>query len=114
AAAGGSSELFDFRGLARPPIATGIPTPIPGSPRRTGTAAPSGKGVYHSRRRDGLPLAFAGLWDRGDGPAGPLLSCSIVTTTANELVNPVPDRMPRIRGPEASAPWLDPAARPKA
>jgi putative SOS response-associated peptidase YedK len=70
--------------------------------------------VYHSRRRDGLPLAFAGLWDRWDGPAGPLLSCSIVTTTANELAKPLHDRMPAIRGPEDFAHWLDPAARPKA
>jgi len=70
------------------------------------------KQPYHVRRRDGLPLAFAGLWDRWDGPNGPLFTCCIITTAANDLVKPLHDRMPAILGPEDFARWLDPVARP--
>jgi putative SOS response-associated peptidase YedK len=70
-------------------------------------------------------LAFAGLWEvwkpKGDGdpsgaggPSGAgwhdqwLLSCTIITTTANELVEPLHDRMPVILQPEDWSAWLDP------
>ncbi|HEY1378583.1 MAG TPA: SOS response-associated peptidase [Gemmataceae bacterium] len=65
---------------------------------------------YHFRRRDGGPMTFAGLWDRWTGPAGPVLTCCILTTRANELVRPVQDRMPAVLGPAVFARWLDPAA----
>ena len=65
----------------------------------------------------GEPFAFAGLctrkeWedeeDRGFDD-GWLYSCTIVTTTPNELVAKVHDRMPAILpGPEAEAAWLRP------
>jgi putative SOS response-associated peptidase YedK len=70
------------------------------------------KQPYHVRRPDGLPLAFAGLWDRWEGPGGPLLTCAIITTAANELVKPLHDRMPAIIRPEDFARWLDPSAHP--
>jgi putative SOS response-associated peptidase YedK len=57
--------------------------------------------------RGGAPMAFAGLWDRWErAPAGALLSCAIITTTANELVCPVHERMPVILPPAAFGPWL--------
>jgi putative SOS response-associated peptidase YedK len=61
--------------------------------------------------RDGESFCFAGLWTtwRGDG-AEPVASCTVVTTTANELVAPVHDRMPVVLADAASwEAWLDPA-----
>ncbi|MGE5281622.1 MAG: SOS response-associated peptidase [Chloroflexota bacterium] len=65
----------------------------------------------------GRPFAFAGLctrkeWDDPEDRGfddGWLYSCTIVTTTPNELVAKVHDRMPAILpGPEAEAAWLRP------
>jgi len=54
--------------------------------------------------------AFAGIWSGWKGPDGPLLSCAIVTTAPNALVEPIHDRMPVILDPDAYALWLDPEA----
>ncbi len=57
----------------------------------------------------GEPFGFAGLWDVwGEWPEK-LVTCCLVTTTANELVRPVHDRLPVIVPPERYAEWLDPA-----
>jgi putative SOS response-associated peptidase YedK len=65
------------------------------------------------RRRDGEPLAFAGLWEAWrdrDDPAAPwVTSCVIVTTRANEALAPVHDRMPVVLDEPDWATWLDPA-----
>jgi len=53
------------------------------------------------------PMTFAGLWDRwrsGDGIS--LKSFAIITTAANELLQPLHDRMPVIVPPDRWAPWL--------
>jgi putative SOS response-associated peptidase YedK len=55
----------------------------------------------------GEPIAFAGLWERWHGPDGPVESCAIVTTDANELSRHVHDRMPVILPRIAQAAWLD-------
>jgi putative SOS response-associated peptidase YedK len=54
-------------------------------------------------------FAFAGLWtSRTDEESGEIIeSCTIVTTTPNELVAPVHDRMPVILPKEAEDVWLD-------
>ena len=57
--------------------------------------------------RDRRPFGFAGLWERWDGD-GPVESCTIVTTTANEVLAPIHDRMPVILDREEFALWLDP------
>ncbi|GAC1546716.1 MAG: SOS response-associated peptidase [Herpetosiphon sp.] len=65
------------------------------------------KQPFHYRMSDGLPFAFAGLWEewkRGDGPS--IVSCTIVTTEANEVVRPVHNRMPVILPPEHYDRWL--------
>lgn len=62
------------------------------------------------RLRDGRPFAFAGLWEAWRPPGGdgePLFTCTILTTTANELVQPVHDRMPVILSQESLDLWLD-------
>ncbi len=69
----------------------------------------AGKQPMLLRRRDGLPFAFAGLWDRWRPPEGEKIeSCTILTTEPNDLVASIHDRMPVILPPEAYAEWLDP------
>ena len=47
--------------------------------------------------RTGEPFAFAGLWSACWDPDGnPIPSCAIITTTANDLLRPIQDRMPVI------------------
>jgi putative SOS response-associated peptidase YedK len=63
------------------------------------------------RRKDGLPFAFAGLWERWHDPEGRgVESCTIITTTANDLIRPFHHRMPVILPPAAYDPWLDVSA----
>ena len=72
------------------------------------TAGTGGKQPYYFRMRDGAPFAFAGLWERWDKGDDPFESCALITTTPNELVVPVHNRMPAILRPEDYARWLDP------
>jgi len=69
---------------------------------------------FYFRMHDEQPFALAGLWESLRGPAGsdgsPLESCTIITTTANELCRPLHDRMPFILEPCDYDRWLDPAA----
>lgn len=54
-------------------------------------------------------FAFAGLWDSWKNPQGQIVeSCTILTTTPNELVVSVHERMPVIVSPEKYDLWLDP------
>ena len=54
-------------------------------------------------------FAFAGLWDRWRSPEGRVVeTCSILTTSANDLVRDIHDRMPVILSPDAYDLWLDP------
>ena len=58
---------------------------------------------------DGAIFAFAGLWDSWRGRDGQSVeSCTILTTTPNELLADVHDRMPVILAPEHHDHWLDP------
>ena len=67
------------------------------------------KQPLHIRMIDGRPFALAGLWERWSGAEGePVESCTILTTTANELMQPFHDRMPVILAPDAYEAWLDP------
>lgn len=75
------------------------------------------KRPYWIRRRDGAPLAFAGLYDRWSGPDGAIDSCTIVTGDANPLLAPLHHRAPVSLDGERLARWLeegpvDPAALP--
>ncbi len=63
----------------------------------------------HFRLRSGEPFAFAGLWDTWQAPTGQTVhSCCIITTTPNDLVRPVHDRMPVILLPDAEGEWIAP------
>ena len=58
------------------------------------------------------PFAFAGLWDRWRAPDGTHLeTCTILTTTPNQLLADVHNRMPVILSPESYDLWLDPGFR---
>ena len=66
-----------------------------------------GRQPYYLSRRDGEPLALAGLWDTWQGPeGGELRSFSIITTTANDLVSPIHERMPVMLWPQDEDRWL--------
>ena len=66
------------------------------------------KTPMYLRLRSGRPFAFAGLWDTWRRRAGePLLSCTIITTSPNELVAPIHDRMPVILRPADVERWLE-------
>jgi len=69
------------------------------------------KQPMYIHRVDGEPLAFAGLWETWRGPERndePLYTCTIITTTANETMAPVHNRMPVILPPDRWEQWLDP------
>lgn len=81
-------------------------------------------GFYEWRRQDGKkqpfyfrmhkeqPFAFAGLWEHWQNPDGEAIaSCTIITTEANELLQPIHDRMPVILNPKDYDLWLDPAVQ---
>jgi putative SOS response-associated peptidase YedK len=72
------------------------------------------KQPFAIRPADGNPLAFAGLWDRWQSPEGEVLeSMTVVTTSANELLRPLHERMPVILPREHYALWLDPKEKPE-
>jgi putative SOS response-associated peptidase YedK len=64
-------------------------------------------------RADGEPLAVAGLWSAWRDKNGPkdapwLHSCAVITTSANDTMAPVHDRMPVILPASKWQAWLDP------
>lgn len=60
-------------------------------------------------RTDGQPLALAGLWEHWTAPDGSILeTCAVITTTANEFMSEIHDRMPVILERESWNLWLDP------
>ena len=63
---------------------------------------------------DARPFAFAGLWERwSKGKGAALETCTIITTTPNELVATLHDRMPVILPPGRFDEWLGPGALPR-
>jgi putative SOS response-associated peptidase YedK len=58
--------------------------------------------------KDGSPYAFAGLWERWRDPTTkePLETFAVITTDANELLQPMHDRMPVILEPKDYDRWL--------
>lgn len=54
-------------------------------------------------------MMLAAIWESWKSPEGGTIeSCSILTTTSNELVAPLHDRMPVILHPAEWWVWLDP------
>src|SRR5690606_34418740 len=69
---------------------------------------------YYVHRADGGLIAMAGLYDRHDGPEGPVRTCCIVTTKANAVAAQTHDRMPVLLDRDGVDRWLDPDAQPDA
>lgn len=67
----------------------------------------SRKQPFYFHMRDGEPFAIAGLWERSEGEGGPLETCTLLTTEANELLAAYHDRMPVILRPEDYELWLN-------
>lgn len=64
---------------------------------------------YLFRRRDGAPLAFAGLWETWTGPNGEEQDTAcMITTAANGASATIHDRLPAILEPASFDVWLDP------
>ena len=73
------------------------------------------KQPFHIRRADDQPFYFLGLWESWRGPKEArfeesLHTCTIITTSANQLTAPIHDRMPVVCDMDADLvePWLDP------
>ncbi len=53
------------------------------------------------RLKDNIPFAFAGLWEHWTAPDGSeILSCTIITTQPNSLLESIHNRMPVILHPD--------------
>jgi putative SOS response-associated peptidase YedK len=62
------------------------------------------------RLKSGQPFGFAGLYDVWTSPEGEAVaSCTIITTSANGLMQPIHDRMPVILPKPQESTWLNPA-----
>ena len=66
------------------------------------------KQPYYFQMTDESPFAFAGIWDNWRTQR----SCAIITTAANETIEPIHHRMPVILRPETYHLWLDPKSDP--
>ncbi|KON83523.1 hypothetical protein AF332_27635 [Sporosarcina globispora] len=67
-----------------------------------------GKQPYRFIMKDNRPFAFAGLWETWKKGEQPLHSCTIITTTPNEVTEKVHDRMPVILHRDSYDLWLNP------
>lgn len=67
----------------------------------------SGKQAFNIHRADQQLFAFAGLWEQWQHETETLYSCTIITTAAAELMQPIHDRMPVIIPLEHYHQWLD-------
>ncbi|MDT4292327.1 SOS response-associated peptidase [Methylomonas sp. MO1] len=67
----------------------------------------SGKQAFHIHRQDNKLFAFAGLWEHWEHEAKTLYSCTIITTQAAELMQPIHERMPVIMPTEDYRDWLN-------
>jgi putative SOS response-associated peptidase YedK len=65
------------------------------------------KRPFYFQMEDESPFAFAGIWDRWKNRPQSIVSCAIITTHPNELVEELHDRMPAILLPEFYEAWLD-------
>ncbi len=70
----------------------------------------AGKQPWRVCLADRGPFAFAGLWERWQGPDGEVQTFTIVTTEASPGLRAIHPRMPVILDRQDHAAWLDPAA----
>ena len=68
---------------------------------------PSGNLPWYLHDAKGELLAFAGLWDRWEGGAEVIESCTIIVGPANAVFGKIHDRMPFVLSPDWAGSWLD-------
>ncbi len=68
------------------------------------------KQPFYFHLQEHQPFGFAGLWEHWESQTtGEILeTCTILTTAANPVLQPVHDRMPVILAPQDYDRWLDP------
>lgn len=66
-----------------------------------------GKQAYYITRPDHEVFAFAGLWEHWEQGGETVYSCTIITTSANQLMQPIHSRMPVILDPQNYQHWLN-------
>lgn len=64
------------------------------------------KQPYYIHPAAGELFALAGLWERWEGPGGPLETCAVITTEPNAVMAPIHERMPVIVDPADYGRWL--------
>jgi len=70
-------------------------------------ATKGGKQPYAIAMKDGSPFGIAGIWENWKDPKGEWVrTFAVLTTSANELVGRIHDRMPAILKPENYHRWL--------
>ncbi len=80
---------------------------IPASGFYEWSKGPAGEKLpWYIRRRDGAPLAFAGIWQDWQNDGESLATCAIVTSNANAQMAAIHHRMPVILEPDDHALWL--------
>ncbi len=67
---------------------------------------------YYFQLQDEGPFCFAGIWDEWRGGEESITSCAIITTTPNELLETIHDRMPAILPAEVQEAWLSGDTQP--
>jgi putative SOS response-associated peptidase YedK len=75
---------------------------VPKWQRTNGRKQPHFGGLQSDR-----PFGLAGLWERWEKGGEPVESCTILTTDANELTQPINERMPVILPPDQYDLWFD-------
>ncbi|MBF0506469.1 MAG: SOS response-associated peptidase [Nitrospirae bacterium] len=61
------------------------------------------------RLKSRSPIGFAGIYNTWTSPEGEsICTCAIITTEANDLLEPIHDRMPAIIPKDGEDLWLDP------
>ncbi|WP_425045653.1 SOS response-associated peptidase [Primorskyibacter sp. S87] len=65
---------------------------------------------WYIHRRDGAPIAFAGIWQNW-GKDDPNPTCAVVTTAANLTLSAIHHRMPLILEPDDWPLWLGEAGK---
>jgi putative SOS response-associated peptidase YedK len=66
------------------------------------------KQPYYVRLKDGGLFAFAGLWTPASAEGGAPATCTIITTTPNDLLAEIHNRMPVMLERADEDRWLDP------
>lgn len=76
---------------------------------------PTGKGAhpFAVKKRDEAAFFMGAMWEQWTSPtdanAAPLLTCCVITTDANEWLQPIQDRMPLLIDEQDIDRWLNPA-----